>query len=232
MENFKFRSLSGIALIFISLAVFGQQKETRDVDTFSAISLGIAGELYFTQGSPRKVVIEADENSLGKIITEVKDGVLKIKQENGWNQNLKNVTIWVTLPEIEGLYLAGSGSMLAEKTINSEEIELKVSGSGNIKIQELKAGEIGIAVSGSGNINLGGSAEEMDIAISGSGNVKTGDLEVDECSVRISGSGNCVVNVTGELDAKISGSGGVSYFGSPEVDVTISGSGKVKKAVN
>ena len=214
----------------MSLAAFSQKKETRDVESFSAISLGISGELYITQGSPQDVVIEADESSLDKIVTEVKDGILKIRQEKPWRQNLKNVTIRVTVPEIEGLYLAGSGSMIAERAINTEEISIKVSGSGKIKLQEVKADEIGIAVSGSGNILIAGGAEEMDLAISGSGSVKAGDMVVDECSVRMSGSGNCEVNVSGELEARISGSGRVTYFGNPEIDAVVSGSGRVKKA--
>jgi hypothetical protein len=227
MKTKQLRILFSIAVILLSLSAFGQQKETRDVPAFTAVSLGISGDLYFTQGSPGEVVVQADESSLDKVITEVKDGVLKVKRAKGtWN--LKNVKVWVTAPEIEGFYLAGSGNIIAEGNINSDELQMKVSGSGNIEVKDFQGEEVGIALSGSGNVMMAGSAEELGIAISGSGNVNTGKLSVSECSVKISGSGNCSVNVSGELDAKISGSGSVTYSGRPQVDAVVSGSGKVK----
>ena len=227
MKKANFRILFSIAIIFLSLNAYSQEKETRDVPSFSAISLGIAGDLYFTQGSPREVIVQADENSLDKVVTEVKDGVLKVKKEKG-TRNLKNVTIWVTAPDLEGIYLAGSGSIIAEGPVSSDELELKVSGSGNIKLMDLKAEEVDLAVSGSGLVTAAGNAEELGIALSGSGNVNTLELSVDECSIKISGSGNCKVNVTEELDARISGSGNVAYSGNPQVDAIVTGSGKVR----
>ena len=193
MKNQFLRAGFSIFLIFVTLAAFSQKKEERDVESFSGISLSISGDLLLTQGNPQQVVIEAEENSLGKIVTEVKDGVLKIKREKGWRQNLKNVTIWITVPEIDGLYLAGSGSIVAENSVNADELEIKISGSGSVKLEELKSNEVGTAISGSGNVHLVGTANELDIAISGSGGIKAGDFEVSECSARISGSGSCVV---------------------------------------
>lgn len=227
MKTLQVRTIFSIAMIFFSMAAFGQSKETRDVADFSAVGLGISGDLYFTQGSPQEVVIQADEGDLEKIITEVKNGVLHIRQDR-WTRNLRNVTIWVTAPEVEGLHLSGSGKIIAEKNIRSDEIELKVSGSGNIKVMDLEGDEVDVALSGSGGVELAGSGDEMGVSISGSGSVNARNMNTAECSVRISGSGNCQINVTGELDARISGSGSVTYFGNPVVDAAVSGSGRVR----
>ncbi len=161
--------------------------------------------------------------------TDVKDGVLRIKTDN-WNTKIKGVKIWITMPEVEALNVSGSGNILAETSIDTDELELKVSGSGKIKIPELQVGEIGAAVSGSGDMILAGSADEMEIRISGSGSVYAEALKVKECGIKISGSGSCKIDVTGELDASISGSGRVTYYGNPQIDARVSGSGKVKKA--
>ena len=232
MKNQTIRTGLTIALIFVSIAAFAQKKEERDVASFTGVSLSISADVLLTQGSPRKVIIEADESSLEKIITEVQNGELKIKKEQAWRQNLKNVTIWITVPEIDGLYLSGSGSIIAEKTLTAGELEIKVSGSGKIDLQALKGDEIDVAVSGSGKVFLTGNADEMGIRISGSGGILAESLEVSECSVQISGSGSCEVNATGELDAKISGSGSVTYFSNPQVDAVVSGSGRVRKGTN
>ena len=49
-----------LSLILISggSKALAQEKETRDVGSFSSISLSISGDLYLTQGNDTKVVIE------------------------------------------------------------------------------------------------------------------------------------------------------------------------------
>jgi hypothetical protein len=221
------KPLFSILLLSATLTAFGQGKKERDVSSFTGVSLGIAGDIYLTQGSPQKVVVQA-ENNLDEIETEVRDGVLTIKTDN-WNSKIKGVKIWITMPEVESLNVSGSGDILAETTINTDEIELKVSGSGSIDVPELKADEIGAAISGSGDLKLAGSADEMEMRISGSGSVYAEGLKVNECGIKISGSGSCRIDVTGELEASISGSGKVTYYSNPQIDARVSGSGKVRK---
>jgi len=219
--------LFSIFLVSATLISFGQGKEERDVSSFTGVSLGISGDLYITQGSPQKVVVQA-ENNMDEIETVVKDGVLRIKTDN-WNSKIKGAKIWVTMPEVESLNISGSGDIVAETPINADELELKVSGSGTIDISELKGDEIGAAISGSGDIKLAGSADEMELRISGSGSVYADGLKVSECGIKISGSGSCKIDVTGELDVSISGSGRVTYYGNPQIDARVSGSGRVRQ---
>jgi len=221
------KSVFSITLIFTTLMAFGQSKEERDVSSFTGVSLGISGDLYLTQGSPQKVVIQAEKN-LDEIETQVRDGVLRIKTDN-WTSRIKGVKIWITMPEVEALNVSGSGDIIAETPINADELELKVSGSGSINVDELKGDEIGAAISGSGDLKLAGSADEMELRISGSGSVYAEGLKVNECGIKISGSGSCKIDVTGELDASISGSGKVTYYSNPQIDARVSGSGKVRK---
>ena len=228
MKNSILKSVLSIFLILLTTLAFSQKKETRDVPEFSGISLGIAADLYLSQGSPREVVIQASEDDLAKINTEVKNGHLKIKTES-FNSRIKDVKIWITVPDVESLNLSGSGKIISETPLSSKELEIRLSGSGSIKVKELNGGEIEAAISGSGTIYLGGTADEMGISISGSGNLNAAGLQVDECDVRISGSGSCEVDATGELDAAISGSGRVTYYSNPQVDAAVSGSGKVRK---
>lgn len=227
MKSMLQKSLFSIILISATLIAFGQEKEERDVSSFTGVSLGIHGDLYLTQGSPQKVVVQA-EKDLDELETEVRDGVLRIKTDN-WNSRIKGVKIWITMPEVESLNVSGSGELLAETSIDAEELDLKVSGSGKIKISELKAEEIGAAISGSGDIVLAGAAEEMEIRISGSGDVHAEGLKVSECGIKISGSGSCKIDATEELDVSVSGSGNVTYYSDPQIDARVSGSGKVRK---
>jgi hypothetical protein len=228
MKSTLLKSSLSILLVMVAAITFAQKKETRDVSDFTSIDLGVSAELYLSQGSPQKVVIQAQDDQIDEIETIVRNGHLKIKTES-WRTRFRNVKIWITVPEITGLHVSGSGKIFAETPVKSDELEFRVSGSGNIKVDKLQAEELEASISGSGHIHLGGSAEEMGISISGSGSMGAEKLKVGEVDARISGSGSCRVDAIDELNAAISGSGRVTYYSNPQVDASVSGSGKVRK---
>ncbi|MEQ9006965.1 MAG: head GIN domain-containing protein, partial [Ekhidna sp.] len=146
---------------------------------------------------------------------------------NGWRRS--EVTIYVTMKEIEGLSVSGSGNIESKGKLQTEDVRLSVSGSGDIDL-EMESDELDIRISGSGSISLNGNAEEAEAKISGSGRVKAEDLKVQVFEASISGSGSCYITATEEVNARISGSGSVYYSGDPKrVISNSSGSGKVRK---
>ena len=221
-----------VILISGGSKALAQEKETRDVGSFSSISLSLPADLYLTQGNDTKVVIEAEQKILDLIRTEVVGNNLKIKYKNGiWNiRSNKHIKIYVSTPDVEGLFLSGSGNIKAETQIKTKSLDFSISGSGNIVIDDLVASDIEGHISGSGDIDLSGSetSETMEISISGSGDFFAENLKVNSVELRISGSGTCRVFAVSELEASISGSGSVYYKGNPRVNAKASGSGKIR----
>ena len=221
-----------VILISGGSKALAQEKETRDVGSFSSISLSLPADLYLTQGNDTKVVIEAEQKILDLIRTEVVGNNLKIKYKNGiWNiRSNKHIKIYVSTPDVEGLFLSGSGNIKAETQIKTKSLDFSISGSGNIVIDDLVASDIEGHISGSGDIDLSGSetSETMEISISGSGDFFAENLKVNSVELRISGSGSCRVFAVSELEASISGSGSVYYKGNPRVNAKASGSGKIR----
>ncbi len=209
------------------------ENEKRNVSTFSEVALRIPAKLYIKQGNVQSVEIIAKSSTLEEIITEVKGRTLNIKFPNKmfWN-NFKSgkIEIHITVPEIDGLSVSGSGDILA-KEIKSRILDLAVSGSGDIVIDNLKSKRVAAAISGSGNITIknGGVADELTVTISGSGDVDAEGFEASDISIRISGSGDCSVTSNGNIKGRVSGSGDVNYKGNPSIDFSVAGSGRVKK---
>jgi hypothetical protein len=229
MRTKLFSVFTTVIFIAFTFSVSAQKKEERTVEPFSSVGMSIYGDVYISQGSPQKLVLEGNEDILEKLVTEVRDGMLRIKFSTPYVRTRTPVKIWITVPEINGLYLSGSGSINAETAIRSDEMELKVSGSGKINIDDLTCDEVDAAISGSGDIRLGGSADELELAISGSGSCLADQFRAEEVSIRISGSGSCKIDAVKELEAAISGSGSVYYVGNPTIDASVSGSGKIRK---
>jgi len=221
-----------IAGLFVANPVLAKD-EMREVSPFSKITLRISAKVYVVQGDKQSVKIVANPETLEEIITEVKDRTLNIRYPNNnifkrWDPG--KVEIFITVPEVDGLNVSGSGDIISEE-IDTRILDLVVSGSGNISIDQLTAERVDAGISGSGNIHLkeGGVAEELKVRISGSGNVDARGFEAKNVDVQTSGSGSCSVISNGSIKARISGSGNVYYSGNPSIDSSVSGSGSVKK---
>ncbi|NCB08686.1 MAG: DUF2807 domain-containing protein [Bacteroidia bacterium] len=226
-----------IAVFIVSVlaAHLSTAQEERAVPSFSEISLRVPGKLYLKQGPKQSVEIAAKASTLEEIITEVKDRKLIIRF-TGRNYLMKTynpgkIEIFVTVPEVDGLNVSGSGDIEAETEIKTRILDLAVSGSGDIQIDKLNAERVKTNISGSGNILIEGdqTADELSVNISGSGNVKAGNFEAEDVSVTIAGSGNATVNTNGSLKARIAGSGNVYYRGNPNIDSSVAGSGGIKE---
>jgi hypothetical protein len=205
-------------------------KETRNVKDFTKVGFGVAGNLYINFGPEFKVTLEGEKRDLDEIITEVSGGKLVIKKDN-WRFNInEKVTVYITMPELKGLGVSGSGKAEIKDAVKAEDLDLSVSGSGKIFTGDIIVSKLGCSISGSGDIVPGGNgnASKADISISGSGDFEGRSLKIESAEIHISGSGNCSCNVTESLRASVSGSGNVTYEGNPKVDAHVSGSGKVR----
>lgn len=225
----KILTLSITLFFILSLTA---QRRTVDVGSFDNLSLGISATLYLTQGDNEKVEIDCDDDRFDEIEFDYSGSRMSIKNESKWNWNSSrksDVTIYITMKDIERLTVSGSGDLIGKNEIRSEDLDLNVSGSGDIEL-DLICKSIDARISGSGSIRLNGNSEEMDAKISGSGKVKAEDMEVKVFKASISGSGTCYITASEEIIANISGSGSVYYSGNPDrVNSNSSGSGKVRK---
>jgi hypothetical protein len=227
-----------IVLLFVTSLVLAQSKETRNVDTFSKISFRFPGKLIVKQGSPQSVVLEGDKETLSKIETDVEGGKLIIGREGKWGwgdwgswRDDKRITAYVTVKDIEGLSVGGSGELVVEGKINSRSLDLSVSGSGELHVDATVENELETSVSGSGRMEVSGSARSFDGSVSGSGRIVANTNITGRAEMSVSGSGR--IEATGkanEIEAHISGSGKI-LAANLEVDkceVRISGSGDVE----
>jgi len=232
----KSRLITLIAILVITgtQLLVAQSSQKREVSAFTEISLRIGANVHLKQGEQQSIEVKCSESTLAKLITEVSDRKLVIRYPNDswfskWNPG--PVDIYITMPQIDALVISGSGSIFSDGKIESRILDATISGSGDIKLADLKAEKVSATLSGSGNIHLFGkqNATELKAAISGSGNVKAIEFQADNVYIKIAGSGNCWVNCAKSLVVKLAGSGNVVYRGNPSVDSSIAGSGKVKE---
>jgi len=202
--------------------------ETREVSNFSAVNLGGIGTVVIEFGDKESLTIEAEDNLLPYLESEVDGGTLNLGMRQGVNVVPTQAIFYhLTVRSLEEIGVSGLGNIDLPR-VEDTQLAIRVSGGGNIDIEELQAKNLDVRISGLGDINIdGGSVAEQDIDISGGGNYNARELASEVTNVSISGLGNANVWANDTLDANISGGGSVRYAGRPQVTQNVSGVGDV-----
>jgi hypothetical protein len=186
-----------------------QTTATRELNSFAAIRSSGAHPIKIKYGNEFKVVLKGSTNLLPYFKTEVSNNKLVLGYENA-NVNHDDLQVEVTLPVLKSISLNGSSRVDVSgefPLVNLFNVE--VSGSANVMVtNNLNADNLDITISGSGDMDLEKlTAKQATIGISGSGNAR---VKVrDEIKATISGSGRVYYLGNPTIDSRISGSGSV-----------------------
>jgi hypothetical protein len=187
--------------------------------------------VYYKQDAQYKVELKAQQNILDILESYVSNNKLVLRFENDkYVKSHDPIVVTIHAPTINSMEVSGSGTVQSTGNVQAATMDLKVSGSGNIIVEQLQTTPLEARISGSGRISVnGGTAMTLDLKISGSGRIDVGDLVAGSATATVSGSGDMWLQVNNSLDANISGSGNIFYRGNPtNISTSISGSGKVK----
>jgi hypothetical protein len=205
--------------------------EDRNLSGFKAVSVSGSFDVYIVQGSTESVKVDAPDDVLKYVVTEVKNGALNIYDKNRPNHGLfgnnKKIVVYVSVKDIDAISLTGSGNVFFKEGISANTLHLNLTGSGDVT-GKITAKSLETSLVGSGNVKISGHADDSKIKIAGSGNFSASELSTLSTTAKIGGSGNANVNATNNLQANVSGSGDVRYSGSPKnVLKSSTGSGSI-----
>jgi Putative auto-transporter adhesin, head GIN domain len=222
-------------LVWTACAVADEPvRQAREISQpFDEVRLDADIDLELSQSDSVSLVIEAPREELTNIRSEVKDGVLVLERPDSpssnfssWFRRHQRPRALLSAPSIERLVVDGSGNAHAG-TLTSHAFEIRISGSGDVKIDRLAATRLRCDVAGSGKVVLAGSVTNQRVRLSGSGDYRAADLKSEAATLSVSGSGDAELWAERTLDARISGSGDLRYYGTPIVTKSVSGSGSV-----
>lgn len=203
--------------------------EKREMGTFEGINISGSIDVEVLPGADYKVEVEADDNVMQYIITDIRKGRLDVRYRSNMSFMNVHAKVFVTAPGFDQLSVSGSGNITSRSPIvQDQKIAVKVSGSGDINI-ELEAPEVEAGITGSGAITISGRTRNFDASITGSGDIKCGELKSESTSIEITGSGTAHVFASVFLKARTRGSGDIVYIGHPgTTDIKKGGSGSIE----
>ena len=214
-------------------------QETREVVSFTEVALSMPGTLHLRQGTPRSVDVKAPADVLKHVETTVENGTLKIRDERapagfleslfggGGAETEEEIEAYVTVPTVEGVSLAGAGTVVGETPIEASSLDLRSAGSGDMQLA-IRVQELEVESAGASTFDLKGTADEVAVAGAGAGTVEAIDLTTKTAEVEVAGAGDVRLHVTDRLSVDIIGAGDIEHRGSPDIETNIIGSGEVR----
>lgn len=197
----------------------GESRQKRTVPSFHALSAATGIHVYLTQKDREEVIVEADEEDMDHLITEVEGGVLKIymKQRSRFNFDLSSSerNVYVSFKNLDRIEASSAADVVSRSEINLERLDLNASSSANIKL-ELKAREVKAEASSAADILLRGRGYSLEANASSSSDIDASGFETKRCDANASSAADIRVNVTEELDANASSGADIVYSGNPE----------------
>ena len=203
-------------------------REKRQTGDFKGLSVGGAFEVEVRNGAT-SVEVEADDNIMNLIETDVRNGVLRIRTKDGSNFHDATFRVFVSTPQLESVKSSGASNIKLKDLVKSnEKLDFDVSGAGRI-LGTIDAPEVNAEISGAGKIELSGRTRDYVARVSGSGELKSSDLRSENTDVHVSGAGNARVHASVLLKGNASGAGNIIYNGGARVEQHTSGAGSVRK---
>jgi len=198
-----------------------------EVNDFDRSSFDGGFDVVLHESTENRVTVTTDSNIMEHVEVFVSNTEVKVEMSNDhFRYDPTELTVHIYAPVLRYAGINGSGTLICADTLNSNQFEMKINGSGNAKVK-YDGPKLILSINGSGNIDAVGATTNGAYYINGSGSIEANDVEANIVHADINGSGNIHAHVVQQLFADIDGSGSIYYSGNPEVNTTISGSGKV-----
>ena len=224
---------------FISAAAIAQKliddpnAAKRNVTSFHAIEVASGIDLYLTHGNEEALAVSAAKTEYrDKIITEVKNGVLKIYFDHDfmkWGGGNKKMKAYVSFKQLDNLDASGGSDVFVEGSINSASLAISLSGGSDFR-GAVASTSLRMEASGGSDIFVSGTAKSLKVGASGGSDFHGYDLTTDNCDIDASGGSDIEITANKEMNVGASGGSDVHYKGTATIkSIDNSGSSSIKK---
>jgi hypothetical protein len=197
--------------------------EFRPLKGFEKIEISGSPNVYYAQADSFSVKVRGPKDGLENILTDVNDGTLSIR--NRGKMGVVNIVIhdedeaeiYVTSPDLVSVRLNGSGDFTAEHRIDTDQMEVVLRGSGDMRINDLICDACHVELVGSGDIGIDRlETKESDVTLVGSGDIAIGLWRVLSTRLSLKGSGDIKASFNEDcqaVDSELRGSGDITLRG-------------------
>ena len=203
--------------------------EERQLEGFSAIEVSGNIEVDVSTGSGYSVKVEADDNVMPYVSTNLSGDRLEISLAKNFEVNDGHLKITVTAPEIKAVEASASAEVHALSGLKSNaEVELTTSSAATIKAS-VDAPLITLRTSSGSKIETKGMCKTLKVTASSGSSIEAKDLLSETTNATSSSGASIAVYASVNLEARASSGASISYSGNPLTNIDESSGGSVRK---
>ncbi|MBK5212812.1 MAG: DUF2807 domain-containing protein [Flavobacteriaceae bacterium] len=203
-------------------------QERTVTEDFTEVKGSAGLDVYLTQGDENKIVVEADENLLQYIETDIEDGRLHITTSENIGRS-KAKKVYITFKELNTIKASSGADVTGNSVIKSKNLSLKSSSGADLKV-EVFAQELSAKSSSGADLEISGKASSLTADASSGSEIDAKELLVINCNAEASSGAEVTVNVKEKLETHVSSGADINYYGNPvSVNSNKSHSGSVNK---
>lgn len=189
--------------------------ENRKIqDNFSVVKVSAGIDLYITQGNEVSLVVEADENLLDIIKTEVNEnGKLSIYSEkNIWKAKARKVHL--TLTNIEELIATSGSDVYTENTLKATRFKVSVTSGADAKI-DVDAENVESNATSGADLSISGVATNHTSSATSGSSIYAFGLKSKKAKVSVTSGADIDIYASESIDARATSGGDVDFKGNP-----------------
>ena len=181
---------------------------------FSGIKVSQGIQVHITQGNNTELTVEADENIIDLLITEIDGDILKIYFEKNVSRATRNV--FLTVDKLNSIKTTSGAHVKNDGTFSAKTLTLS-SSSGSHILLDLNVSEVSASASSGSDIELSGTSYEIRSDASSGSHIDADELNSKIATVGVSSGANINVYASEKLNAQASSGGGIDFYGNPEI---------------
>jgi hypothetical protein len=204
--------------------------EDRNIDAnFENLQVQQGITVFLSQGNNTNLQVEADDNIIDLLKTEVENNTLKIYFEKNVYR-AKSRTVYLTVSNLSSIRTSSGASVKTEETFETYSMDLDASSGSSIKLI-VNCDEISSDASSGANISISGNSQIITASASSGSSIYAGDLKSKNATATVSSGASIKVNTSTRLKARASSGGSINYSGDPaEIDKSSSSGGSVTRS--
>jgi Putative auto-transporter adhesin, head GIN domain len=229
---------TAVALLFISTiscmmnGISGngniETQERNISEDFTGIKVSQGIDVYLTSNNSTKLTVEADENIIDLLRTEVDEGTLKIYfEKNVWRATSRKV--YLSVPTLNSVTTTSGASVKFENTLKVDKLSLKAT-SGSDIYAYVDVTDLQSKTTSGADIKIKGLAKNFEASATSGSDIKASDLKADYVTARVTSGADIKVYAVKEINAKATSGGDIKYSGNPKVvNKTKNSGGRIRR---
>ncbi|MDA3816403.1 MAG: DUF2807 domain-containing protein [Prolixibacteraceae bacterium] len=203
-------------------------KEDREISGFNSISASAGLNVYLTQSDEEQVVVEADENLMEYIITDVRGNQLQCEVEGNIRRSTK-LNIYVSYKVLNNISISSGADIETENMLRSNNLSINASSGADANL-EIEAVSVNCQASSGADVKLKGQCDHFSANSSSGADIKANGLSCKSAQAVASSAGDIRLSVSESINANASSGGDVVFHGSPKtINIDESSGGDVKQ---